>query len=105
MRDIVFWLTGAALAFLVTAGAFLFLAYLATAPSEKRLNPDQARGESGQAVDLILDRERLASLGSLSDQSLDLVVENEETKQLSDVNVTLSVFSENTAFSDLRYYR
>ena len=105
MRDIVFWLTGAALAFLVTAGAFLFLANLATAPSEKRLNPDQARGESGQAVDLILDRERLASLRSLPDQSLDLVVENEGTKQLSDVNVTLSVFSENTALSDSRYYR
>jgi len=105
MRDIVFWLTGAALAFLVTAGAFLFLANLATAPSEKRLNPDQARGESGQAVDLILDREHLASLRSLPDQSLDLEVENDGTKQLSDVNVTLSVFSENTAFSDFRYYR
>jgi hypothetical protein len=49
MRDIVFWLSGVALAFLVTAGAFLFLANLATAPSEQPLNPDQARGESGQA--------------------------------------------------------
>jgi len=105
MRDIVFWLSGAALAFLVTAGAFLFLANLATAPSENRLNPDQARGESGQAVDLILDRERLSSLRSLPDQSLDLVVENEGTTQLSDVNVTLSVSSENTALSDFRYYR
>jgi hypothetical protein len=105
MRDIVFWLLGAALAFLLTAGAFLFLANLATAPSEGRLNPDQARAESGQAVDLILDRERLASLKPLPDQSLDLVVENEGTKQLSDVNMTLSVFSENTALSDRRYYR
>jgi hypothetical protein len=105
MRDIIFWLSGAALAFLVTAGAFLFLANLATAPSEKRLNPDQARGDSGQAVDLILDRELLASLRSRPDQSLDLVVENEGTKQLSDVNVTLRVFSENTALSDFRYYR
>jgi hypothetical protein len=105
MRDIAFWLSGAALAFLVTAGAFLFLANLATAPSEKRLNPDQARDESGQAVDLILDRERLASLRSLPDQSLAPVVENGGTKQLLDVNVTLHVFSENTALSDSRYYR
>lgn len=105
MRDIVFWLSGAALAFLVTAGAFLFLANLATAPSEKHLNPDQARGESGRAVDLILDREQLASLRYLPDQSLSLVVENEGEEQLSDVNVTLSVFSENTALSDFRYYR
>jgi hypothetical protein len=105
MRDIVFWLSGAALAFLVTAGAFLFLANLATAPSEERLNSSQARGESGQAVDLILDRERLASLRSQPDQRLDLVVENEGGEQLSDVNVTLSVSSENTALSDFRYYR
>jgi hypothetical protein len=105
MRDIVFWLSGAALAFLVTAGAFLFLANLSTAPSERSLNPDQARGGSGQAVDLILDRERLASLRAHPDQSLGLVVENEGSKQLSDVNVTLNVFSENTALSDFRYYR
>jgi hypothetical protein len=105
MRDIIFWLSGAALAFLVTAGAFLFLANLATAPSEKHLNPDQARGESGRAVDLILDREQLASLRYLPDQSLSVVVENEGEEQLSDVNVTLSVFSENTALSDFRYYR
>ena len=105
MRDIVFWLSGAALAFLLTAGAFLFLANLATAPSEKRLNPDQARGGSGQSVDLILDREQLASLRDRPNQSLALVVENEGGEQLSDVNVTLSVFSENTALSDRRYYR
>jgi hypothetical protein len=105
MRDIIFWLSGAALAFLVTAGAFLLLANLATAPSEKRLNPDQARGGSGQSVDLILDREQLASLRDRPNQSLALVVENEGGEQLSDVNVTLSVFSENTALSDPRYYR
>lgn len=105
MRDIIFWLSGVALAFLVTAGAFLLLANLATAPSEKRLNPDQARGGSGQSVDLILDREQLASLRDRPNQSLALVVENEGGEQLSDVNVTLSVFSENTALSDPRYYR
>jgi hypothetical protein len=105
MRDIIFWLSGAALAFLVTAGAFLLLANLATAPSEKRLNPDQARGGSGQSVGLILDREQLASLRPRPDQSLDLVVENEGGDPLSNVNVTLSVFSENTALSDFRYYR
>jgi len=105
MKDIIFWLSGAALAFLVTAGAFLLLANLATAPSQKRLNPDQASGGSGQSVDLILDREQLASLRYLPNQSLTLVVENEGGEQLSDVNVTLIVFSENTALSDRRYYR
>jgi len=105
MRDVVFWLSGAALAFLVTAGAFLLLANVATAPSEKSLNPDRAPGESGHTLDLQLDRERLASLEPLSDQSLDLAVENEGGEQLSHVNVTLSVSSENTTLSDSRYYR
>ena len=105
MRDIIFWLSGAALAFLVTAGAFLLLANLASVPSQKRLNPDQARAGSGQSVDLILDREQLASLRYQPDQSLALVVENQGGEQLSDVNVNLEVFSENTAQSDSRYYR
>jgi hypothetical protein len=56
-------------------------------------------------VDLILDREQLASLRYQPDQSLALVVENEGGEQLSDVNVNLKVFSENTALSDSRYYR
>jgi hypothetical protein len=105
MRDIIFWLSGAALAFLVTAGAFLLLANLASVPSQKRLNSDQARAGSAQSVDLILDREQLASLRYQPDQSLALIVENEGGEQLSDVNVNLKVFSENTALSDSRYYR
>jgi hypothetical protein len=104
MRDIVFWLSGAALAFLITAGAFLLLANLATVPSEKSLRPDQTPGRSGHPIDLKLDRERLASLRPRPDQSLDLLVENEGPKQLSDVNVTLIVSSENTALSS-RFYR
>ena len=105
MRDILFWLSGAALAFLVTAGAFLLLANLAIAPSEKSLTPGQTPGGSGRTVDLELDAERLASLEPHPDQSLDLVVENEGGEQLAAVNVTLSVSSENTALSDSRYYR
>jgi hypothetical protein len=105
MRDVVFWLSGAALAFLVTAGAFLLLANLATAPSEKSLNPDRASVGSEHAMDLHLDRERLASLEPQPDQSLDLVVENEGDEPLSDVSVILGVSSENTALADSRYYR
>jgi hypothetical protein len=105
MRDILFWLSSAVLAFLVTAGAFLLLANLAIAPSEKSLTPGQTPGGSGGTVDLELDTERLASLEPLRDESLDLVVENEGGERLSDVNVTLSVSSENTALSDSRFYR
>jgi hypothetical protein len=105
MRDVVFWLSGAALAFVVTAGAFLLLANLATTPSAKRLNPDRAPVGSGPAIDLQLDSERLASLEPLPDQILDLSVENEDDEPLSDVSVILITSTENTALSDSRYYR
>ena len=61
MRDIALWLSGAALAFLITAGAFLLLANLATAPSETSLTPEKTPGGSGHTiVDLKLDRGQLA---------------------------------------------
>ncbi len=105
MRDVVFWLSGAALAFLVAAGAFLLLANLATVPAKKSLTPGPASGRTGPAVGLELDAGRLAALRPRPDQSLDLVVKNEGGRQLSNVNVTLGVSSENTALSGSRYYR
>jgi hypothetical protein len=105
VREIVLWISGAALAFFVTAGAFLLLANLANAPSDKSLTPDSSSGRSEPALELSLDEDRLASLRPLPGQSLDLVVKNEDSKQLSDVNVSLVVSSENTALSNTRYYR
>jgi hypothetical protein len=105
VRDVALWLSGAALAFFLTAGAFLLLANLATIPADKSLAPDPAQDGPGAAVELELDAEQLASLRPQQDQSLDLAVKNEGSRPLSDVNVTLNVSSENTALSDIRYYR
>ena len=105
MKGIVLWISGAALAFFFTAGAFLLLANLASAPSDKSLTPDSSSGGTGPVLELSLDEGRLASLRPLPGQSLDLVVRNEGSKQLSDVNVTLGVSSENTSLPDSRYYR
>jgi hypothetical protein len=105
VRDVAVWLSGAALAFFLTAGAFLLLANLATVPPEKSLTPDPPEAGSQPAVELALDAEQLASLGPGPDQNLDLAVENEGSNPLSDVNVTLIVSSENTALADYRYYR
>ncbi len=104
MRDVALWLSGAALAFFLTAGAFLLLANLATIPADKSLAPDTAPDGPG-VVELELDAEQLASLRPRRDQSLDLAVKNEGSRPLSDVSVTLNVSSENTALSDIRYYR
>ncbi len=105
MRGVAVWLSGAALAFFLTAGAFLLLANVATVPSEKSLAPDPPEAESQPAVELALDARLLASLRPAPDQSLDLAVKNEGTKALSNVNVTLTVSSENTALADFRFYR
>ncbi|HET7269720.1 MAG TPA: hypothetical protein VFI90_01420 [Rubrobacter sp.] len=105
MKGIVLWISGAALAFFFTAGAFLLLANLASAPSDKSLTPDSSSGGSRPALDLSLDEGQLASLSPLPNQSLDLTVNNEGSRQLSDVNVTLGVSSENTSLPDSLYYR
>ena len=105
MREAVLWISGAALAFFVTAGAFLLLANLGSGPSEQSLPPDPRPAPSGPALELNLDEGELASLQALPEQRLDLGVENPGDEDLSDVNLTLEVSSENTALTDARYYR
>ncbi len=105
MREAALWVSGAALAFFLTAGAFLLLANLGSGPSEQSLPPDPRPARSGPALELNLDEGELASLRALPEQSLGLGVENPGDEDLSDVNLTLEVSSENTALSDARYYR
>lgn len=105
MRSVVSWVSGAVLAFLLTAGAFLLLANLGTGPSERKLPPHPPSAASGPSLALSLEEDQLASLKRLPDQKLVLGVSNEGDRDLSDVNLTLKVFSENTALSEARYYR
>jgi hypothetical protein len=105
VREAALWVSGAALAFFVTASAFLLLANLGTGPSEKSLPPDPQPAESGPALELHLDEDQLASLRALPDQELELGVSNPGGKDLSNINLTLEVSSENTALSDTHYYR
>jgi len=104
MREMALWISGAALAFFVTAGAFLLLANLATVPSDRSLTPDPPSKRPGSVLDLHLNEDRLASLRARPGQSLDLTVKNEGERDLSDVNLTLGVSSENTALPGPRYY-
>jgi hypothetical protein len=105
VREAALWVSGAALAFFLTAGAFLLLANLGTGPSEKSLPPDPRPAQSRPALELNLDEGELTSLRALPDQRLDLNVENLGDEDLSSVNLTLEVSSEDTALSDARYYR
>lgn len=105
MRGVALWASGAALAFFVTAGAFLLLANLATGSSEENLSPDAGPGKPGAALDLDLNRRQLDSLGVGQGQKLRLAVQNEGDRDFSDVNLTLEVSSGNTALPETRYYR
>jgi hypothetical protein len=105
VREAALWASGAALAFFVTAGAFLLLANLGTGPSEESLPPHPRPAQSGPALQLNLDEGELASLRARPDQRLDVGVENSGDEGLTDVHLILEVSSENTALSDARYYR
>jgi hypothetical protein len=105
MRGVVVWFSGAALAFLLTAGAFLLLANIATIPSEKSLAPEPPEAASQPVVELELNADQLASLKPEPDQSLDLTIRNASNTPLTNLSVALSVSSENTALSGSRYYR
>lgn len=105
MRGIVSWISGAALAFLLTAGAFLLLANAGDSPTEKSLRPDPPSAPSGPLLELQLPRDRLASLEQRPDQRLSIGVHNAGDEKLSDINVSVKVSSENTALSEARYYQ
>ena len=105
MKEAALWISGAAFAFFATAGAFLLLANLGTGPSERNLTPDPPPAEAGPALELTLNQNRLASLRALPGQELEVGVRNAGDEDLSHVNLTVEVSSENTALSDARYYR
>ena len=97
MREAALWVAAAALAFLVTAGAFLVLANLATGSLADDQPAAPARVESSPALDLDLNRSRLASLQPAADQELLLTVENAGGSDFSNVNLTLESSPGDTA--------
>ena len=105
MKEAALWISGAAFAFFATAGAFLLLANLGTGPSERNLTPDPPPAEAGLALELSLTQNQLASLRALPGQELEVGVRNAGDEDLSHVNLTVEVSSENTALSDALYYR
>jgi hypothetical protein len=105
VRGAALWATAAALAFLVTAGAFLVLANLATGSLADVVPATPAPERSGPALDLDLNRSRLASLEAAPDQELLLTVENAGGSTFSDVNLTVESSSGDTADPRSRYYQ
>jgi hypothetical protein len=105
VRGVISWVSAAALAFLLTAGAFLLLASLGGDPSEESLAPATPSEKAGPSLELLLDEDRLSSLGTSAEEELPVTLGNPGDEELSRINLTLEVSSENTALPDVRYYR
>ena len=86
MREAAFWFSGAALAFSITAGAFLLLANLGTGPSEKNLVPEPRHAMSGKAMDLNLEEDERASNRPCTDKRYDVGVYNEGDEDIKHVH-------------------
>lgn len=108
MRSALFWMAGASLAFLLTAGAFLVLANFATTPrvSDPIPRPEPSEGgPRGSGLALNFSEEGLEALERRQDQPLTLYVENRGEENLETVELELSVSSEDTESPRVRRYR
>lgn len=105
MRSLLLWALGVALAFFVTAGAFLLLAELGSRPLERSLTPNVRQGTTGSPLLLNIGEEQLRSLQRERGQPLTIGVRNHGESRLSDISLTLRVASENTAAPEIRFYR
>ena len=105
MRDVVSWFSAASVAFLVTAGAFLFLANLGSERAQEQRISQPRPSESGPSLKMDLREDQLRALRRAPGQRVEVVVSNTGTGPISDVNATVKVASENTSLSRTRFYR
>ena len=107
MRGALFWLIGAAVAFFVTAGAFLLLANIGIAPKASVPIPRSEAPEQGpEGPELILNfsEERLEALERRRNQTLTIYLENKGDEELESVDLELRVSSEGAASRNARRY-
>lgn len=103
MKNLLLWILGAALAFFVTAAAFLTLAEIGSSLSERSIpsRPDKP----GPSLSMNLGETQLEKLKSEPGQRLVLGLRNEGGNRLSNISVTVEVSSEDTSLTGARYYR
>ena len=105
MRGVISWFSAAAVAFLVTAGAFLLLANLGRDQAQdQRISRPQST-QSGPTLKMELQGSQLEALEQAPGQRLAVQVSNNGSRPISGVNTTVKVASENTAISETRIYR
>lgn len=105
MRGVLFWTASTVLAFAVTAGVFLMLAELGTAPPEQSLSADgESSDEPSEPLSLDLQRSALEPLEEEEGQTLGMTLSNGSDRELTGINVYLILSSEDTSDQEIRYY-
>lgn len=104
MRGAISWFVAAAVAFFVTAGAFLLLANLGGDREEQPLSRPRPT-DSGPLLKMELREDQLENLRHAPDQRLEVDLNNTSAKPISGLNATVKVASENTAVPETRFYR
>ena len=102
-RGVLLWLLATSVAFLATAGAFLFLANLGAGPERSGPIP-RAPEAAGPALALRFAEDRLGEVERGPDQALTLYVENRDDRELPEVRLTLDVASEAALEASARRY-
>lgn len=105
MRGLIFWASSMALAFLVTAGAFLVLAELGSDLSGRNLSSGPQPEEHGPSLVLNVGEEQLEKLEGAPDQPLTIGVRNEGGKRLENISVTLEAAPEDTSSPARHFYQ
>ena len=103
MKGVLLWLLATSVAFLATAGAFLFLANLGAGPGRSGPIP-RAPEAKGPALALRFDEDRLAELEEGPNQALTIYLDNRGDTALSEVRLTLDVASEASLEASTRRY-
>lgn len=105
MRGLLVWFIGTAIAFFITASAFLLLANFGSNTSERSLEPRSPSSRLQLPLELNFNKDRLGSLKTLPAQKLSVNVKNQGSSIFSKVSLTLRVSSEDTRLSRSRYYQ
>lgn len=101
----IFCVSSMALAFLVTAVAFLLLAELGSELSGRQFSSDPQPENSGSSLVLNIGEKQLENLKSTSNQPLTIGIRNEGSKRLENISVTLEAAPEDTSSPTKHFYQ
>lgn len=105
MRGLIFWVSSMALAFLVSAGAFLLLAELGSDLSGRKFSSGPQPENPGPPLVLNIGEEQLKKLESAPNQPLTIGIRNEGSKRLKNISVTLESAPEDTSSPEKHFYQ